>query len=40
MTAPDCISVGFSGEGRCIEPAIEGSPYCQDHQPTEQDQES
>jgi len=27
----DCESVGFSGEGRCIEPRVEDSRYCIEH---------
>lgn len=28
----DCRHTGFTGEGRCIEPAVEGSLHCKDHQ--------
>lgn len=35
MATPDCVAVGFTGEGRCIEPAVDGSPYCQDHDKTQ-----
>lgn len=27
----DCRAVGFSGEGRCIEPALPGSRLCAEH---------
>lgn len=30
MSEEDCIAVGFSGEGRCIEPVSDG-PYCETH---------